>query len=159
MHGISVALTITGLILLALIPATPQQKRAIDELTTGSGTYSDFLINDSTHICLGQFTLSSASGQTRITAHRLRVSGWAKRPQNEFCNDLVQGVVFSDGVDLHASSMLFPSLLHISADAVVFSHDSLSIQLDGHATVTVDDLSISANHVNVFLTRLKSSPF
>jgi len=159
MHGTSVALTITGLILLALSPATSQQKRAIDELTTGSGTYDDFLIDDSTHICLGQFTLSSASGQTRITAHRLRVSGWAKRPQNEFSNDFVEGAVFSDGVDLHASSMLIHGYLHLSADKMIYSPDSLSIQLHGHASVTIDDLGISASHVNVFLTRLKGSPF
>jgi len=159
MRGTSLAGMSAGLVLLAHLSAQAQPQRTVDDLTTGSGTFTAFLIDDSTWIDLGQFTFTTESGQTQVTAHRLLKSRGANRPGNEFRNDLVRGAAFTDGVDIHASWMLLHGCMNLSADSIVYSRDSLSIQLRGHARVVVDDLSISSSRVNLFLKKLTNSPF
>jgi len=159
MRGTSLAFVSAGLLLIIFTPAVTQQQRAIEEFRMESGTGSSFLIDDSTRLSIGQFTYTFQSCQTQVTAHRLLLSGGANRPRNEFWNDLVRGAVFTDGVDLHASWMLLHGCMNLSADSIVYSRDSLSIQLRGHAKVVVDDLSVSSSRVNLFLKKLTNSPF
>ena len=141
-----------GVFALAFLPVNLGGQRSVDELHTYSGHGGDYRIDDTTRFLYGSFTISSNSGQTQISAHRLRVGLGRKDIANSFRNDLLSGHVFSDGVDIKTNALIWTDILRYSADLVEYSKDSLSITLRGHAVVQGDDVKVSSQKITVFLT-------
>jgi len=142
---------------LALIPVDFGGKHSEDELITSSGTYASFRLNDSTRFLYGTFTIVSGTEQTRISAHRLKV-GSGRNSANSFTNDLLEGRVYTDGVELHINILILKDLFRLGADNVRYSSDSTKVQLQGHATIQCDDLRIESNRITIFTSQWGTFP-
>ena len=145
-----------GVIALAFLPVNLEGERGVDELHAMSGHFSYYRIDDSTRFLYGTFTITSNSGLTQISAHRLKV-GTGPTQANSFVNDLMTGKVFSDGVDVHVNYLLLKDVFRVSAEKVAYSRDSLTIQLRGHAVVQGDDLKIAAPSITIMVSKWNSS--
>jgi len=137
---------------MAFVPVYAQGGRSADELTTSSGQYGSYRIDDSTRFMYGTFTVSSNSGLTRISAHRLNVRIGRNSNSSSFRDDLLNGEAFSDGVDIHVNALIWTDILHFSADKISYSNDSLTVRLRGHATLQGDDLNVSSQNITVYLS-------
>jgi hypothetical protein len=155
MHRTPLVLLSLGLI--TLLSTGAVKRRTIDELNTYSGTGSVYRIDDSTSLHFGRFTLISRSGNTQVSAHRLLVGAGAGHPASEFSSDIVRGFVYTDGVNVSGSRLLLPDMVHISADAIAYSRDWLTVELTGHATLKCDDVTISSHSITLTLHRWKGS--
>jgi hypothetical protein len=152
MHNVPSLWITFGILTLAFGPAHIDGEKAADELLTASGQYTTYRTDDSTRFMYGTFTITSQSGQTQISAHRLRVGIDKTNAVNSFRNDFLSGKAFTDRVDIHTNALILNDLLHVSAEQIGYSKDSLTIQLRGHAVVQGDDVRISSHNINVFLS-------
>lgn len=126
-----------------------------DPINTFTGTYSGYRINDSTYYAYGSYYITSKSGDTKITAHRLKVSIETSDYKNYFENDFLSGRVFKEGVEVYTNELFLDKIITYRADNVTFSKDSLTIVLKGRAEIKGEDVKVESDLITLHLTRWK----
>jgi len=126
-------------------------KRKPDRLHYFSGTGGGYRINDSTLYYYGGFSYISASKKSKVTAERLKVSNQLCNECNHFENDFLSGKVYMDIVDVYTNELIFRNIMTISADKILYSKDSLLVELRGNAKVSGADVLVESENINLNL--------
>ena len=114
-----------------------------------------YRINDSTFHYFGNVIYHTNSEITKITAERIKISNVNGKNNNYFENDFVKGFNYTDGVELFTYRLYLSDVITYNADRIVYSKDSLNIDLLGKAVVKGEDLKVESNRITLHLKEWK----